>query len=244
MSKKIFLLSLLFIQTAFTQTFEAVLEPKVRKFISTRMDGVLLKSLDKGTRFSKGEVILSQPTALIKAEAEQINFILKSLKKEETYFSRLAERKKEQLKEGIINEEDYESVLYELTKTSSKISSYLVELKKTQLKLQKANVKADFNGLVSQVIKQKGEFSRTGEVCLELIDDHTLLAVFPCNVQAIKKLWTKSASIEVFGQTLPGRIVSSSPEVDAASGLVQVKVELVNKDLTILPGQKCKVLLK
>lgn len=238
---KFILITLALIQVCMCQEVSAVLEPKLRKLISTQRDGVLLKCPVAGSRVSRGQVILSQPKVLLEAEAEQININIHSLKDEESYYLNMLKKKKDQLKEGFINDEEYEAVSHQLTKVTNKMKSYQIELKKIRFQIEESSIKADMNGLVSKELKRQGEFSKSGEVCIEIIDDTVLYAVFPFEAREISTLQNKAISVSVDGKKYTGKIEFISPEVDAASGLLQVKVAIDNRDLNIRSGQRAIV---
>ena len=238
---KLFLIILFICHVAVSESIDAILEPKVRKLLSTQSDGLLTKCLPKGMRINKGQVLLSQSTALIETEAEQIHLNIKSLKNDESFYRKLSQKKKDQFAEGIINQEEYEAAYYELSKVSNKINAYQLELKKILLKIEQAVIKADINGVVTKQLKHQGEFSRLGEVCIEVIDDSTLYAVFPYDSARLTQLKNKSIAVSISNKFYTARLHSISPEVDAASGLVQIKVALDNSKLGIRSGQKCIV---
>lgn len=241
---KLLLVIILFTQVTLAQTYEAVLEPVVRKTISTQNDGVLLNASNTGDRITKGQIILSQPVELINAEIDQIRLNIKSLVSDLDYYRKLSSKKKEQLGQGIINDEEYETVRHEYFRISQKLASYKIELQKKIIHKKRSTVRADINGVITKGLKQEGEFSRAGEACLEIIDDSILYAVFPLEAAEIHSLKYKSVSVRIADEFHSGSIRSISPEVDAASGLVQVKVAVNNLSLKIRSGEKCTVHLK
>ena len=232
---------IIFFQICTAGEFKAILEPKVRKIISTQMDGILLKSPLAGTRIKKEDILLSQSTDLLEAEAEQIFLNIKSLKIEEEYYRKLSAKKKEQFTEGFINAEELDAVRNEFSKVSIRIKTYEVELKKINLKISNSQVKSDIQGLISKQLKRQGEFSRSGEACIEVIDDSFLYAVFPFEFKNISELQKKSINVFVNGQKYQGLELKISPEVDPASGMVQIKVAIKNSSFKVLSGQKCLV---
>ena len=242
---KYFIASLMLITNlVFAESYDAVLEPKSRKLLSSQMNGVLIKCPKVGTRFKRGEILLSQPIEAIEAEAEQINLNIKALSSEYSYYKKLVDQKKEQLESSLINKEEYESVAHELSKVTNKINSYKIELKKVQILLSQSVTKADLSGIVTKEFKQQGEYSKEGEACLEVIDDSVLYAIFPYEASKLKELQNKSISIRIYDQKYDGKIHLISPEVDSASGLLQIKVALSNDQLKIRSGQKCIVVLE
>ena len=241
MKASLCLILLFFSSVLCSEEITAVLEPNIRKFISTRLNGVLLHSLEAGSRFSKGDVILSQPTASIEAEAEQIKLNLSGLKRELEYLEKLSERKKRQHSQGIIRLEEYETVLNELQKVKDKQKLYEIEKNKVFLTLSKSEVKADINGIVVNEIRKRGEYAREGERCLEIIDDSLIWAVFPYPHTKVKILKLESLKVSVGEKVHSGKELWISPEVDAASGFVQVKVSIDNSEFKHKTGQLCRI---
>lgn len=125
-------------------------------------------------------------------------------------------------------------------KTDLELAQLQLEAKKIALK--EKTILAPLSGRVVKKYKESGEAVSREEKLLDIINYDTVEVRFylPPNLRrAVKEgdvVEVKIADLD--GAAFSGKISFVDPRNDAASGLVQVKVEIDNRDHKIAPGMK------
>ena len=119
-----------------------------------------------------------------------------------------------------------------------------IELRRTELLLERRQIRAPFNAVVSKIMRREGEFLSPlrPEVAL-LIQVDQLLAVFNVKSSELKQLRDSNTATVTFGDgtEVQGSIHSIGVQTDAESGTVQVKVLLDNRDGKLRSGEQCSL---
>ena len=103
-------------------------------------------------------------------------------------------------------------------------------------KIQKNKKEKEANKLKNQY-----EYTQTGETCLSILKDTKLLAHFTMPYQESLKIVKAHTIIKEKKYNL--EVFEKSPEIDGATGWVEVKMMLNNTKQEIPPGFTCKVIL-
>lgn len=122
-----------------------------------------------------------------------------------------------------------------------------IDLANARRRLSDKQLSAPFNGTVTAIHKDVGEWLQPGEPFLELIHVDELHAVFYLPYPRAVHL-SGGQSVELrFPQInvdrLDGEIFFISPEVDSSSGMVVVKARIDNRTGQLRPGISGKVIL-
>ncbi len=118
-----------------------------------------------------------------------------------------------------------------------------LELQRYELQLERRLIQAPMNGIVGEIIHQKGEYLTPGDAAVvRLIVVDTIYAVFSVPVEEVLQIQPE-ASVAVFlrssGETMSAQVESLSPEIDGESGTVRVRVALPNPDGKLRSGDRC-----
>lgn len=117
-----------------------------------------------------------------------------------------------------------------------------IELESAQAELALRTLRAPVPGVVTDVMFDPGEWAKLGDVVLKLVDLSQVelrLNVPPAFAAGLKKGDVLPAVFEsAKGAAVPGVVKFVSPVVDAASGLVDVRIRYPNPKGEIRPGLK------
>lgn len=124
-----------------------------------------------------------------------------------------------------------------------KVEKIDYELARTALNYR--TLTAPFSGVVTRLVKENGESIEAYQPVLKLVD--LSRGYFNANVEpnvALKLTLGQEVLIRAGnGQELTGKVVFISPEIEPASGLMQIKAEYVNPDGVIPPGMSASLIL-
>jgi len=119
-----------------------------------------------------------------------------------------------------------------------------IEFRRTQMMLERRNVRAPFTGKISKIHRFEGEFvSPLRPEIVTLVQTDKLLAVF--NVSGESNLDLKKGQKVTVrfldGRTAEGVVFSVGVVLDAESGTMNVKVRLDNADDRLQSGLQCQL---
>lgn len=105
--------------------------------------------------------------------------------------------------------------------------------------LERRSLRAPTRGIVTRLIKNKGESVQANEAVLRLCDLSSIH--FVANVPADRSEGLREGrvvelSVGTPGRAIRGKLIFVSPVVDSASGLREVKIELIRPGPEIRPG--------
>ncbi len=147
-----------------------------------------------------------------------------------------------------ISEEELLKLQLEISGAAGKVAQLKAQKKREQIELESAQaevalrtLRAPVAGVVTDVLFDPGEWARLGEVVLKVADlSHVELRlnVPPAFSARLKKGDKLAGVFESSKSTVTGVVKYVSPVVDAASGLVDVRVRYPNPNGEIRPGLK------
>lgn len=207
-----------------------ITEPILDSTLGTPVAGILAaRNFKEGDFVRKGDALIELDKSLEELEVARREVVLEPLKT------------------------DYEATQYLLAQPKSSVSKEMLEKKLAEYKvalaeyelakeqLHKRSIRAPFDGFISEIFLQVGEACQIQQPLLRLVD--TRRCYFVCNVDAkaghaLRVGQAIDLEIESGPKTVQFRGTMSfvSPVVDAASGLLKVKVVFDNPDGLIRPG--------
>jgi RND family efflux transporter MFP subunit len=245
---------------AANQLYTGVIYPENELALSLGVSGVAERVLAKqGQRVKAGELLLELRSREQQLEAERRRLLLEDQGEIDTLQQRLA----------IINEQ-YQSALplFENSRSISRdeinqlkleritISGRIAQLRleksrqriEHQLALEELNVRklhSPIDGVITHAAISRGEWVKTGEPVMRLVD--TSQIYLKLNLpESLASRVTLDQEVEVDIEqvgTRRGVIKYIAPVADAASGLVEIKIDIDNADNLIRPGSKAQILL-
>lgn len=116
-------------------------------------------------------------------------------------------------------------------------------------KLDRRQIHSPLTGIVVEKLRHRGEWVEAGDAVLRVIRLDTLLVegFVPSGTLSRKD---QNRPVEVTGMmqgrslTVSGKLIFVSPEVDSLNGQIQVKAEIKNPRLLLLPGDKVEMTIQ
>jgi RND family efflux transporter MFP subunit len=154
---------------------------------------------------------------------------------------------------GSISREELVRVELDLASTQARLEQLLVQKKREKLEYELADqeriqrsITAPVAGVVTKIELELGEWARPGEPALQLVDADVCwlrVNVTPGAARGLKLEQNLEISFEPVLKIAPirGRVSYVSPAIDAASGLVEVRVSFQNPGWRVPPGVKASV---
>ncbi len=212
---------------------EAVLVPRQVTVISSSQDGRIAQiPVNHGDRFKKGDLLVAYDCSNIRAEADiakiEKTFTEKRLKGSDSLF-----------KLDIISDIDRAGAQVEDQKAIVKDALY-------QSRLKDCDIRAEFDGRVTNRLANAGEYTRTDRVLLEVASNDTLQAEF-----LVPSKWLRwinigapvSITVNETEKTYTAKIERIHGEVDPVSQSIQMVATLDPYQDPLLPGMSGKAVI-
>ena len=213
-----------------------------------------------GQRVAAGQLILRQDSRLQEAERERRRVILQDRSELDSTEQRrrLIEglvRDATALYEraGTVSRDEVTKLRLELESATGRVEQLRQAKRREQVELDLAErelalreLRAPVAGVVTMVKVQGGEWAAPGEAIVRLVDETVCELRVNVSPAAARRLAT-GATVAVrvddpaVAAAVSGRVTFVSPVVDAASSLVEVRVQFSNADRRIRPGVKARL---
>lgn len=212
---------------------EAVLVPRQITVISSAQDGRIAKiPFNHGDRFKKGDVLVAYDCSNIRAEAD-------IAKVEKIYTGKRMQGTDQLFKLDIISDMDRAGALIEDQKATIKDKLY-------QARLQDCDIRAEFDGRVTNRLANPGEYTRTDRVLMEVASNETLQVEFLVPSKWLR--WVNigapiSITVSETEKKYTAKITRIHGEVDPVSQSIQMVAALDSYDDPLLPGMSGKAII-
>jgi RND family efflux transporter MFP subunit len=210
-----------------------------------------------GQRVAAGQLILRQDSRLQEAERERRRVILQDRSELDSTEQRrrLIEglvRDASALYEraGTVSRDEVTKLRLELESAAGRVEQLRqaerreqVELDLAERELALRELRAPVAGVVTMIKVQGGEWAAPGEAIVRLVDETVCELRVNVSAAAARRL-APGAGVAVRVEDpavpapVPGRVTFVSPVIDAASSLVEVRVQFQNADRRVRPGVK------
>lgn len=156
-------------------------------------------------------------------------------------------------KTGGISRDELRKLELELIATEGRIEQLRAQEAREELEYRSAEQErlamrllAPIDGVVTRIDLDVGEWSKPGEPVLRLVNSE--VCYLNVNVdrraaQGLSRGGRISVLVEGRKRPIPGRLTFVSPVADAASGLVELRVEFDNRDGQVRPGVTARIRL-
>ena len=150
-------------------------------------------------------------------------------------------------KKGRISEEEYKDDLHSEAALKARTTQQDAALRRLNIRLEKASVKAPFNGVVTAKHTEIGEWVNKGGPVADVIDLSSIHILLDLPERYLPRLQRKEP-VTVRARSLPGKTLSGSiytvvPEADEEARTVPIKVEVNNEDGALHAGMYFRVKL-
>lgn len=253
-----FIVAGMFSPLLMAQTFVGVIYPENDLTLSLGSSGpVQSVNIEQGSVVKRGETMIELMSDKERLEMERRELVWKSRDELNTLNKRLAILEEQyQSAKSLYDEtqsiakDDLQRLEIETISTKGKIQQLLVQENREAIEYKLAKeeredrlLKAPISGVVTQVTIQPGEWAKAGEPVIQLVDISKVYIKLNVPDAVARKLQVSQqikTNVEGAGQ-FESKIHYISPIADTASGLVEVKLVITNKDGQIRPGTKASV---
>jgi membrane fusion protein, multidrug efflux system len=179
----------------------------------------------EGAPVKQGDLLLKLNDSHLRANLDRYNY---SKKLAEVRFRRYSQL----LKQKMVSQDDYDSVLSEMNVQQSYIDLYEAEIQKTE-------IRAPFNGVVGLRYVSVGAFvnASTRIATLQRLSDLKIDFAVPEKYAGRVKVGSQISFTVAGGlQKYAGRIVALDPRIDSGTRTLLVRATCANTDGRLLPG--------
>lgn len=239
-----------------TQPLVATVEPVTSTTVAAEQEGLVAERLfDEGQLVEKGQTLVRNKTDLLEIERDAARANLQSAAalvqqaeadadKARREFQRIEELFKQQ---KIVSEKEYRDAMAADLSAQAQVAArqaqqlaYKAALERLNLLIEKSQIRAPFDGVVSRRQVEVGQWISQGDPVGALVQMDPLFVrvnVPEYVIARVKSGDQARVTIDALGgQTLSGVVEQILPEADPASRTVPVKIRLPNPELRIRPG--------
>ncbi len=231
------LLPFLFLSLS-TTAAEGVLAPSQTLNLPALREGQVQEQLQAGQSGKQGTVLVSVRNLQIETDLAMTALQLKAQEEKETFLKAMVDNTRELVKSQTVSAQDLRKQEFEARQAG--LEKQNLEAKLALLREQAATQKLapPFDGKVSKVLKQQGDFARAGDTLCEFIRIHPLHAeIFVPEAQYRRFTSGAQAELLIDGRRVPAAVFAKDPAIDPATGLGKVIFSLPNPEGQFLPGQ-------
>ena len=209
-----------------TIELKGLLIPMDQANLSSRSTGVIREMKKEGDQVSKGEVVVSLEDDAEKLQVDTAQALLDKRRFEEDSAAKLHSK-------GGGSED-------EMRTAQTNLKTAEIQLKEAMVALDKKNVKAPFNGVVTRRIRAPGEAVDQYFPLLTMVDLSKVYLETYLSANRLRDL-SPGQSVEVRVPDLAGRVFKGqvdfvAPVIDPASGEFRLKILLANDDRALRSG--------
>ena len=241
--------------------FIGIVHPQRDLRLSVHVGGVVEQVMVQvGQRVGAGQVILRQDARVQAGERERRRIVLA-----DTSELRSVEQRREMIaglvrdaealyqRAGTVSRDEVVKLRLELEAASGRAEQLVEAKKRERAELDLADrevtlreLRAPIAGVVTAVERQAGEWAAPGEALVRLVDETVCELRVNVSPAAARRLATGATiAVRLDDSALPGpvngRVIYVAPVVDAASALVEVRVQIANAERRIRPGVKARI---
>lgn len=227
-------------------TLVGSVEPLRKSLVSAEISGIVVEyPFSEGEYVEEGQVIASQNVSKLKLMLnEAVN-----TQNESKARLRLAEDELRRISElhekGIVSKSQLDNAVSEKDALVARQKLLQSRINQFQYDLEQTDVRAPFNGYITEEHSQVGEWLDSGDNVVELIDIDTVQIKVDMPEKYVHMIKT-GEEVDVTFNSLPGKefsgeIVSIVPQADRSSRAFPVKINLENKDHVIKSSMSARV---
>ena len=218
--------------------YPGITQPVMDSVLGSPSDGVIgERFFGEGDAVTSGDVILALRTDTERVEVARRSVALTLAENELSRLRQLSE------KTSSVSSERLETAdaNYQIAKADKELA---------EARLRDRQVIAPFGGVIADLLEHEvGEGTKVGDPLVRLVNTDKVLLV--CNLpsavgEGLKLGQAVQARVMGIPEEVPlnGQVVFVSPVVDAASGLLRIKIEIANEIHGIRPGVTGRVLIQ
>lgn len=218
-----------------------VLEPIRKVVVAAEVPGqVVSVEVGEHTPVEQGDVLLRLDAALLEAAAMRSRATLLRAQSLDRLARSELRRQRDLSRRGVTSAADLDRAESEARSTSAQVAEARAVLNDAETRLAKTQIRAPFEGVVSNLDLDPGAYLQPGQPVVEIVDLSEIEIEVGVSGGDILAL-TVGDPVELRVQALPGerfagRIASLGRTADAITRKYPVPVVVANDDLRLLPG--------
>jgi len=232
-----------------TRKLTGTVTARRRADLSARTSGLVeAVNVDAGSHVKKGEVLMELDSKLAELRYNQSNEAFKAARVQFEESMRLRDEGNELIRTGGIPETEFRARQSTLKVASAAAKRLQAEAEEQQEVIQRHDLVAPFDGVISEKMAEVGEWVETGDPVLELVEVDDLLL----DVQVPQELYGALGEetrilvrLDAYpDQVLPATVEARVPVKDAVARTFLVRLRVEDSDKAMTPGMSAQATLQ
>ncbi|MCW8964539.1 MAG: efflux RND transporter periplasmic adaptor subunit [Gammaproteobacteria bacterium] len=225
-----------------------VSSPRVAR-LSTEVSG-LIKDIhvDEGSAIKAGEILISLDTELENLSLQAARATTQRARAELDDARRRLADGKQLAKQKTVSANELKSLQAEVNIASATLQRYSAEEQLQQSRLQRHQLSAPFDGIISKRFIESGEWIKPGDAVMELVANENLRIDFQIPQKDFPRINATSEILihldAIPNRTLKGKIQTIVPYSDTDTRTFLLRVLLTDSNPAIAPGMSARGLLR
>jgi len=208
--------------------------------VAAEVSGRLIWVVEVGDRINEGDVAARLEDTQRKLQVSELEAQLASEKARLVFLNQEVERLRRLAKENNAAKNRLDQAEADRHVALSEQSAALARLNLARDRVERSELKAPFSGIVTERLKQKGEWVDNGDAVLRLMDSSSLEVQARVPISSLAYLSTGQTIRVLTGETMiTGRIRTIVPVGDERSRLLDLRVDLGDASMPV--GQSVRV---
>lgn len=198
---------------------------------------------EEGQRVQRGQILVKLSTDILEKRLRAIVAGYEQIMEELAEARINLQRREKLLETKSISEMTFDENKYKVRRLEKRSESINAEVDQLKLEIEKAIIKAPFNGVVVKRHVDRGEWIAAGDPVAVIAKDDVIDAVVDLPERYIRHIRPgMPATLEFAGQKVTGKVAAVVPRGDIATRTFPVKIRLPNT-LQLIEGMTAKVSL-
>jgi RND family efflux transporter MFP subunit len=221
-------------------TISGSLEPEQAATVRAEVGGSVLRTYSEaGQQVKRGQLLARLDDTAVRDGFLSARSALRSAETALVLARRNAERSERLAEAGAVAERDLETARWDVTNAEGALADAQARLANAQEQLDHTQVRAPFDGIVSDRSADAGDVVQVGTALFSLVDPSRLRLEASVPAQEIGRLRDSTEvefTVSGLERRITGRIERINPVVDPATRQVRIYVAIPNRDAALVAG--------
>ena len=201
-----------------TRRFTGQIEAAQETRVSFEQGGTIATILvEEGERVMAGDLIATLDTRLLNADRARLAATRRALEAQEELARRTTDRQSALQERGFASSQALDTASLGLAELEARIAEVDASLVALEIQLEKAQIRAPFDGEISERALDEGSIAGAGQAVVTLVERSTPRFRVGLSSELVEGLDAAAAEVEIAGQTLPVTLESVLPDIDPAT---------------------------
>ncbi len=216
------------------------LEPEQAATIRAEVGGSVLRTTaDAGQRVKRGQLLARLDDSALQDDFLSARSAVRSAETALVLARRNAERSERLAQAGAVAERDLETAQWDVTNAEGTLADARARLSNAQERLEDTEIRAPFDGIVSERQVDPGDVVQVGAALFSIVDPTRLRLEASVPAEQIGRLRNGTEvefTVNGLDRRITGRIARINPVVDSATRQVRIYVAIPNLDQALVAG--------